>query len=218
MHGNRPNPRTGFQQKAHEAFIVPLLPGLRQRRGAAAAQCGTRGDLDLPTYFIAAGRLQLPSFADLLGLWRRGDRALRTVGRRMDDAGAAVALSALGHLGNRQCSADKPPGRAMVSAMAVRTLARRQRPLKPCSAAVPSSEMHIATGNQRFGAVLVRCLPGWTSTMRWKIPQRGYDRRHIDLLAALAILIVIVVLGRYFGQSPKPVTGAFIEPSQTVRW
>jgi hypothetical protein len=54
--------------------------------------------------------------------------------------------------------------------------------------------------------------------MRWKIRQRGHDRRQIDLLAALAILMVIVALGHYFSQSPKPVNGAFIEPSQTVRW
>lgn len=54
--------------------------------------------------------------------------------------------------------------------------------------------------------------------MRWKIRQRGHDRRQIDLLAALAILILIVVLGRYFGQIQPPVTSTFIEPSQTVRW
>jgi hypothetical protein len=54
--------------------------------------------------------------------------------------------------------------------------------------------------------------------MRWKIRQRGHDPRQIDLLAALAILVVIVVIGHYFTQRRPPVTGAFIEPSQTVRW
>ena len=131
MPGNPANPRTRLQHIAHEAFIVPALRGLHQRGGAAAAQCGACDDLGLPAHSFAAGRFQLPPSADLLGLWRRGDRTLRAVGRRMDDPGAAVALSALGHLGNRQCSADKACARAMVFAMAVWTLARRQRPLKP---------------------------------------------------------------------------------------
>src|SRR5580692_4545483 len=117
VHGNRASPRTGFQQNAQEAFIVPVLFGLRPRSGAAAAQCRAHHDLGLSAYPFTAGRLQLPPPADLLGLWRRGDRALRTVGRRMDDAGAAVALSALGHLRDRQCSVDKARWRAMVSAL-----------------------------------------------------------------------------------------------------
>lgn len=55
--------------------------------------------------------------------------------------------------------------------------------------------------------------------MRWKIRQRSHDPRQIDLLAALAIVIVIFAIGRYFSQSPEPpVTGAVNEPSQTVRW
>ncbi len=100
---------------------------------APAAQCRARHDLDLPAHAVAAGRLQLPPSADLFGLWRRSDRAFRTVGRRMDDAGAAVALPALGHLGDRQCAADNTAGRAMVSAVAVRTLARRQRAAEAAS-------------------------------------------------------------------------------------
>jgi hypothetical protein len=55
--------------------------------------------------------------------------------------------------------------------------------------------------------------------MRWKIRRRGHDSRQIDLLAALAIVIAIVAIGRYFSQSPQPsAKSAFIEPSQTVRW
>jgi hypothetical protein len=127
--GNRASLRPGLQQTAHEAFTVSLC-GLRQRSGATAAQCRARDDLGLSTHFVAAGRFQLPASAELLGLRRRGDRALWTLGRRMDDAGAAVALSALGHLGDRQCSADAAGRRAMVLAMAVRTLARCQCPLK----------------------------------------------------------------------------------------
>src|SRR5512135_2832987 len=50
----------------------------------------------------------------------------RIVGRRMDDAGAAIALSAVRHLGHRQCAIDKTSRRAMVLAVEIRTLARRQ--------------------------------------------------------------------------------------------
>jgi hypothetical protein len=103
---------------------------LRRNGATAAAQCGPCHDLDLPAHAVATGRLQLPSSADLFGLWRRSDRAFRTVGRRMDDAGAAVALPALGYLGYRQRAADKTAWRAMVYAMAVRTLARGQRAVK----------------------------------------------------------------------------------------
>lgn len=55
--------------------------------------------------------------------------------------------------------------------------------------------------------------------MRWKISHRGHDPRQIDLLAVLALLIVIVAAGLYFRQSPdKPSTTAFIVPGQNVRW
>ena len=52
-----------------DAWIVPDGP-------SPAAQCRTRTDLALPPYAVATGRLQLPASADLLGLWRRGDRAI----------------------------------------------------------------------------------------------------------------------------------------------
>src|ERR1700736_5630239 len=109
-------------------MFAPLFR-LRRRGDAAAAQCRTRDDLDLPAHAVAVGRLQLPAFADLLGLWRRGDRALRAVGRRLDDIGAAVALPALRHIRNRQRAPDPSAGRALVSAVAVRAMARRQRAL-----------------------------------------------------------------------------------------
>jgi hypothetical protein len=55
--------------------------------------------------------------------------------------------------------------------------------------------------------------------MRWKIRPGGHDPRQIDLMAALAIVILIVAIGHYLGQSPQPsAKSAFIEPSQTVRW
>ncbi|MBN8989815.1 MAG: hypothetical protein J0H42_16305 [Rhizobiales bacterium] len=55
--------------------------------------------------------------------------------------------------------------------------------------------------------------------MRWKISPHGHDVRQIDLVAILALLIVIIVAWRYFGDVPAPhVTAGFIEPSQSVRW
>src|SRR5882757_4669242 len=103
------------------------MPALRRLDPTAAAQCRARPDLDLPAHAVAAGRLQLQASADLLGLWRRSDRTLRTVGRRMDDAGSDPALPALGHVRHRQRAARTTAGRALVSAVALRALARRQR-------------------------------------------------------------------------------------------
>ena len=55
--------------------------------------------------------------------------------------------------------------------------------------------------------------------MRWKISHHGHDVRQIDLLAMLALLVIIVVAYHYFGSLPQPQnTAAFIEPSQSVRW
>jgi hypothetical protein len=59
--------------------------------------------------------------------------------------------------------------------------------------------------------------------MRWKISHRGHDPRHdprqIDLMAALALVIVTVAACRLFGgYSVTPNTATFIVPSQSVRW
>jgi hypothetical protein len=55
--------------------------------------------------------------------------------------------------------------------------------------------------------------------MRWKIRPSGHDPRQIDLLAALAIVIAVIVVGHYLIVRPKPrQTSAFIVPSQSVRW
>ncbi|MCC8944417.1 hypothetical protein H8A97_04660 [Bradyrhizobium sp. Arg62] len=55
--------------------------------------------------------------------------------------------------------------------------------------------------------------------MRWKISHNGHDPRQIDLLAVLALVVVIVAAYGYFTHNPnKPSTTAFIVPSQSVRW
>jgi len=52
-----------------------------------------------------------------------------------------------------------------------------------------------------------------------RIQPSGHDPRQIDLLAVVAILIVIVTVGYYLMEHPKThLTSSFIVPSQTVRW
>ncbi len=56
--------------------------------------------------------------------------------------------------------------------------------------------------------------------MRWKISHHGHDPRQIDLLAIIALLLVIVsatvYLAGHLAQPPNAT--AFVEPSQSVRW
>jgi hypothetical protein len=55
--------------------------------------------------------------------------------------------------------------------------------------------------------------------MRWKISRFGHDPRQVDLVAVIALLILIVAAWSYFSRSPKPPdTTALIVPSQSVRW
>ena len=55
--------------------------------------------------------------------------------------------------------------------------------------------------------------------MRWKPKPSGHDPRQIDLLAVLAMLVVILAIGHYiFGPAKPHITASFIEPSQSVRW
>jgi hypothetical protein len=59
---------------------------------------------------------------------------------------------------------------------------------------------------------------GGRLSMRWKMKPSGHDPRQIDLLAVIALLVIIVVVGHYLTEHPKPRLSSFIEPSQTVRW
>jgi hypothetical protein len=60
--------------------------------------------------------------------------------------------------------------------------------------------------------------------MRWKISHRnhghgGHDPRQVDLVAIVALLIVIVAAFRFYSSNPEPpATTDFIVPSQSVRW
>ena len=56
--------------------------------------------------------------------------------------------------------------------------------------------------------------------MRFKISPTGHDPRQIDLLAILALLVIIVSALAYFDDSTTlPAnTAAYIVPSQHVHW
>ena len=56
--------------------------------------------------------------------------------------------------------------------------------------------------------------------MRWKISPRGHDPRQVDLLAIVALLILVAAAGWYLTTSfaTPPGTTAFIVPSQSVHW
>ena len=55
--------------------------------------------------------------------------------------------------------------------------------------------------------------------MRWKISHHDHDPRLNDLLAILALVVVIVAAWQYFGtRTELPSKAAFIVPSQSVRW
>jgi len=57
--------------------------------------------------------------------------------------------------------------------------------------------------------------------MRWKINPRGHDPRQIDLLAVIALLVVIVgayVYLAHYSDTPANNATAFIVPSQSTHW
>jgi hypothetical protein len=56
--------------------------------------------------------------------------------------------------------------------------------------------------------------------MRWKISHHGHDPRQIDLLAIVALLVVIVAAYAYYVHCGvlAPSNTAYVEPSQSVRW
>src|SRR4051794_20568159 len=127
LHRNRATPRPGSQQSAHEAFSLRALFHPHRVRASAPAPIRPRADLAVPTHAVAAGRLQLPAPADLLRLWRRGDRTVRALGRRLDDARARVTVQSVRHVRHRQRARDRTARRALVPALALWPLARRQR-------------------------------------------------------------------------------------------
>jgi hypothetical protein len=55
--------------------------------------------------------------------------------------------------------------------------------------------------------------------MPWKIQPSGHDPRQIDLLAIVAMILIIIAVGHFLSDPVKRRgTSSFFEPSQTVRW
>jgi hypothetical protein len=103
-------------------------------------------------------------------------------------------------------------------------MARRQRARRRCAIRVRRTAFRrnahgCGAGTPDPSTALISCLRWEGPTMRWKDSHRSHDPRHIDLMAALALVIVIVAVCRFLGGgSVAPTTAAFIVPSQSVRW
>jgi hypothetical protein len=55
--------------------------------------------------------------------------------------------------------------------------------------------------------------------MRWKLRPSGHDPRQIDLLAIVAMILIVIAVGHFLSEPIKRRgTSSFFEPSQTVRW
>jgi hypothetical protein len=101
------------------SFEHVYRPSCRRTRPSRA-----RTDQTVSPRFFSADRIQLPTSTDLLGLRRRSGCSLRRVGRRLDDAGAALPLSPVRHLGARLRAFVIAASRALVSPLALWSLAR----------------------------------------------------------------------------------------------
>jgi hypothetical protein len=77
----------------------------------------------------------------------------------------------------------------------------------------------VKRNTSRSVALMWSFLEGGNN-MRRKADFKGHDPRQVDLLAVVALLVLIVAGWRYFDDStalPQSTT-AFIVPSQTVHW
>src|SRR5712691_6912737 len=138
----RPNRRPG--RDASRLATGGLRARLVWRDGpAGAAQFRPRADQALSLHPVAAHRIALPASADLLGICRRGDRAAWPVGGRLDGARAHPALPPVGNRGARFRSAPTAGWGALVSAVALRSLAGHQRPRLRAGALSHQGASHI---------------------------------------------------------------------------
>jgi hypothetical protein len=103
--------------------------------------------------------------------------------------------------------------------MAVRPLARRQCDVSQFRCVASSSEQIAAIREREPFSRVGSVSSTGDINMRWKFRPSGHDPRQIDLLAVLAILVLIVAVDHYGTEHPKNhLTSSIIEPSQTVRW
>src|ERR1700722_11471216 len=100
--------------------------GSLERCQIVAANVCARAGEGVSADVVAAGGVQLPPPADLLAICRRGVRAPRPLGRRLDDARPPAALPAIRHLRPRLRAQGTATRRTLVPAVALRPLARHQ--------------------------------------------------------------------------------------------
>src|SRR5271156_4904583 len=98
----------------------------RERVSLGAAPGRARADPLLPAYLFEPARPAVPVFADLLGLYGRGDRAPRPLGGLLDGRGAYVPLPPLGWLWLRSAARPASAYRLMGATLALWTLAFRR--------------------------------------------------------------------------------------------
>ena len=132
------NEEAKVSEPNHQRRITGCSGSSQQNAQRARPQAKSRlveelSDLDSVTEMIdlacavsRSDRAQLPASADVLELRRRGGRPLWFVGRRLDDAGAALSLPPLRNLGARFRAGIGAGSRALVPALALWPLARHQ--------------------------------------------------------------------------------------------
>ena len=98
----------------------------RERAGLGAAPRSPRADPLLPAHVFEPDRPSVPVFADLFGLYGRGDGAPWPLGRLLDGAGACVPLPPLGRLRLRSAARPASAHRLMGATLALWTLAFRR--------------------------------------------------------------------------------------------
>jgi hypothetical protein len=135
-------------------------------QGAAARR--TRVDHGLSLFVLRVGRLRLPPSPDLLDLWRGGNRPLRPVGGRLDDAGPPLPMSSFRDLRARFRPIRAAAPLALVSAMALRPLARNQSGTG-CQSAAAVARMEARppiSGLSEIGILGTQSGPPWARPPR----------------------------------------------------
>ena len=180
-------PRTGLQQTAYETFIakfvakVVVMSGLR-RRGAKSACRAMPGAAMIwiyrhtPSPLVGFNCRHLPTcsvYGDeaigRFGLWRGGWMTLARL----------PALPALGHLGNRQCAADRGrPARDGICRGDTDDGAaptHREFVLQRFQAKKRIADVLAGTAVPRPGIGLMRPAGSGNHPCRWKISHHGHD-------------------------------------------
>jgi len=109
---------------------------------------GARLGESLPAHIVTTRRLPLPPPADLFAICRRGDRAPRLLGWRLDDPRTPVALPPTWHIRPRLCGNCAAAGRTLVSAVALWPLGRSQYDTASAMRRTGSSAPAIRTNGQ----------------------------------------------------------------------